>query len=112
METIAYNVFESVDIRLGTVIAAELFERAKKPALKVTVDFGLEVGIKVTSSQIAYTYRVENLIGKQVLGCINLGKKNIAGFQSDFLLLGCPNQSGHIILVSPDFVLPNGARLF
>jgi len=108
---ITYEQFEQVDLRSGTIIKAEAFPRAQKPAYKVWVDFGEEIGIKQTSAQITVHYTPETLIGKQVIGCINLGTKNIAGFTSEFLLVGFPDQNGAICLVTVDPAVPNGKKL-
>ena len=110
--TIAYDDFEKVDFRSGTIVKAEPFPRAKKPAYKVWVDFGPEMGIKQTSAQITVHYTPESLIGRQVVGCVNLGEKNIAGFTSQFLLVGFPDQDGAICLVTADPRVPNGKKLF
>lgn len=109
---ITYEEFEKVDLRSGTVIKVEQFPRAKKPAYKVWVDFGDEIGIKQTSAQVTVHYTPENLIGRQVAGCINLGEKNIAGFTSEFLLVGFPDKDGAICLVTVDPHVPNGKKLF
>lgn len=109
--TISYDDFTKVDLRLGTVIKVEPFPRAKKPAYKVWVDFGEEVGIKQTSAQVTAHYTPEVLMGKQVVGCINLGQKNIAGFTSEFLLLGFEDENGAICLVSVDPKAPNGKKM-
>lgn len=108
---ISYDEFEKVDIRSGTIIKAEAFPKAKKPAYKVWVDFGNDIGTKQTSAQITVHYQVDNLVGKKVLGCINLGTKNIAGFTSEFLLLGLSDDDGNILLASSDSVTPNGKKL-
>lgn len=83
--TIAYEDFEKVDLRSGTITKVEPFPRAKKPAFKVWVNFGSDIGVLQTSAQITVHYQPENLIGKKVIGCVNLGEKNIAGFTSQFL---------------------------
>lgn len=108
---IGYDDFEKIDIRSGTVIKAEVFPRAKKPAFKVWVDFGFEVGVKQTSAQITVNYKIESLPGRKVLGCLNLGTKNIGGFISEFLLLGFTDESGAICLASTDERVPNGRKL-
>lgn len=108
---ITYEEFEKVDIRSGTIIKAELFEKAKKPAYKIWVDFGSEIGIKQTSAQVTVHYTPESLIGKQVAGCVNLGPKNIAGFTSEFLLLGFANEAGAISMISIDPKVPNGKKM-
>ena len=110
--SITYAEFEKVDFRSGTVINVELFPKAKKPAYKVWVDFGAEIGIKQTSAQITHHYTPESLIGRQVVGCINLGSKNIAGFIAEFLLVGFPDDSGAICLVTTEPKVPNGKKLF
>ncbi|MBI5448404.1 MAG: tRNA-binding protein [Gammaproteobacteria bacterium] len=109
---ISYQEFENVDFRSGTVVKAEPFHRAKKPAYKVWVDFGLEIGIKQTSAQVTVHYTPESLVGRQVVGCMNLGDKNIAGFTSEFLLVGFPDNNGAICLVSVDPAVPNGKKMF
>jgi tRNA-binding protein len=108
---IAYEDFERVDLRSGTVVKAELFARAKKPAYKVWVDFGSEIGILQTSAQITVHYTPETLIGRMVVGCINLGEKNIAGFTSQFLLVGFSDKNGAICLVSVDPRVANGEKM-
>lgn len=110
--SISYQAFENVDLRSGTVVKVETFPRAKKPAYKVWVDFGEEIGIKQTSAQVTVHYTPETLMGRQVVGCINLGEKNIAGFVSQFLLVGFPDTSGAICLATVDPSVPNGMKLF
>lgn len=108
---ISYEDFQKVELRSGTIIKAELFPAARKPAYKVLVDFGPEIGIKKTSAQITVHYTPESLIGKRVMGCVNLGTKNIAGFTSEFLLVGFSDEQGAICLVTVDGVVPNGQKL-
>ncbi len=108
---IQYDDFLRVDLRSGTVIRAEPFPRAKKQAYKVWVDFGPEIGIKQTSAQITEHYKTEQLIGKMVIGCINLEPKNIAGFISEFLLVGFADKDGAICLATAEPTVPNGQRL-
>lgn len=110
--TISYQDFEKVDLRSGTIIKAEVFPRAQKPAYKVWVDFGDDIGIKQTSAQVTTHYTPESLLGKKVVGCVNLGTKNIAGFTSEFLLVGFPDNNEAICLVSVDPAVPNGKKLF
>jgi len=110
--TISYDEFEKVDLRSGTITQAEEFPRAKKPAYKVWVDFGPEIGIKQTSAQITHHYKPESLIGRQIVGCVNLGTKNIGGFISEFLLVGFPDKNGAICLITVDPEVPNGGKLF
>ena len=109
--TITYDQFTAVDIRVGTVMRAEKFERARKPAYKVWVDFGGEIGVKQTSAQVTVHYTPETLVGTQVLGCVNLGEKNIAGFRSEFLLLGFADEQQAICLATTKTNAPNGARM-
>ncbi len=111
MTIISYEEFTKVDLRSGTIVNVELFPKAKKPAYKVWVDFGSELGIKQTSAQITVNYQLEQLIGKQVMGCVNLGVKNIAGFVSEFLLVGFADVKGAIALASVDLSVPNGEKL-
>ena len=107
---ITYEEFSKVDIRAGVVIKAELFPRARNPAYKVWVDFGDEIGVKATSAQITQKYTLEGLIGMHVIGVVNIGSRNIAGFVSEFLLLGLPDAAQNIHLVSCASDL-KGARL-
>lgn len=111
MDTITYADFERVELRSGTVTKVEPFERAKKPAYKVWVDFGPEIGILQTSAQVTVHYTTEKLIGRSVVGCVNLGEKNIAGFMSQFLLVGFADAQGAICLVTVEPAVPNGQKL-
>lgn len=111
MNIITYDEFEKVELRSGTVVRAETFPAARKPACKVWVDFGSEIGIKQTSAQITVHYTPESLIGRQVIGCVNLGTKNIAGFVSEFLLVGFVDQAGAIRLAAIDGAVSNGQKL-
>ncbi|MDE2030302.1 MAG: tRNA-binding protein [Alphaproteobacteria bacterium] len=112
MNTISYDQFDSVDLRVGTITRAEVFPKARKPAYKLWVDFGLDIGERQTSAQITVHYTPETLIGRQVVGCLNLGEKNIAGFISNFLCTGFPDANGDIVLIGPDKPVPNGGKLF
>ena len=109
--TIKYEEFEKVDLRSGTIIKAEDFLRAKKPAYKVWADFGSEVGVLQTSAQITVHYTLESLIGRSIVGCVNLGEKNIAGFLSQFLLVGFSDENGAICLITIDPKAPNGQKM-
>jgi tRNA-binding protein len=109
--TISYDAFEQVDLRSGTIVKAEPFSRAKKPAYKVWVDFGPEIGVLQTSAQVTTHYTLESLIGLSVVGCVNLGEKNIAGFLSQFLLIGCSDNAGAISLITVNPKVPNGQKL-
>ncbi|SRR5579883_230688 len=110
--SISFDDFEKVDFRSGTIIKALEFPRAKKPAYKVWVDFGPEIGIKQTSAQITHHYTLDSLIGRQVVGCVNLGTKNIGGFLSEFLLVGFPDDNHYVCLLTVDPKVPNGKKLF
>ena len=109
--TISYEDFEKVDLRSGTIIKVEEFARAKKPAYKVWVDFGPDIGVLQTSAQVTKHYTPESLIGRLVVGCVNLGEKNIAGFMSQFLLVGFSDNNEGICLVTVEPQVPNGEKL-
>ncbi len=96
MKIISYEEFEQVNLRSGTIVKVEEFPRAKKPAFKIWADFGPEIGILQTSAQVTVNYTPELLIGRQIVGCVNLGEKNIAGFISQYLLIGFPDAMGNI----------------
>ena len=100
-EQITYEIFDKVDIRLGTVLSVKKNEKARKPSLVVEVDFGKEIGIKQSSAQITHYYTSENLIGKQVIGVCNFAEKNIAGVASQVLILGAIDQEGKVVLLHP-----------
>lgn len=112
MNIITYEDFSRVELRSGTVVKAEPFPRAQKPAYKVWVDFGSDIGIKQTSAQITKHYTLEGLIGHQVIGCVNLAPRNIAGFMSEFLLVGFSDEQGAVCLATTDPRVPNGHKLF
>ena len=109
---IAYEDFARVDLRSGVVVKVEPFPRAHKPAYKVWVDFGPEIGVKQTSAQVTKHYTIEDLPGRLVVGCVNLEPRNIAGFTSEFLLVGFPDQDGAVCLVTADPVVPKGQKMF
>ena len=100
-EEITYDIFDKVDIRLGTVISVKKNEKARKPSLVVEGDFGKEIGGKQSSAQITHYYNEENLLGKQVIGVCNFPEKNIAGVKSQVLILGSIDKEGRVILVHP-----------
>ncbi|WP_058534736.1 tRNA-binding protein [Legionella saoudiensis] len=108
---ITYDDFAKVDLRSGTIVKVEPFPRAKKPAYKVWVDFGNDIGILQTSAQITVHYTPETLVGRSVVGCVNLGEKNIAGFVSQFLLVGFTDANGAICLITTEPQVPNGEKL-
>ena len=107
-EQITYDIFNKVDIRLGTVISVKKNEKARKPSLVVEVDFGKEIGIKQSSAQITHYYNEENLLGKQVIGICNFPEKNIAGIKSQALILGSIDKEGKVTLVHPSQKAENG----
>jgi tRNA-binding protein len=109
---ISYTDFEKVDIRVGTIIATEEFPAARKPAYKLTIDFGPEIGIRKSSAQITHYYKKEELVGKQVLGVVNFPPKQIGPFISEALTLGLPDGKGNVVLISPTQNVPNGGKLF
>lgn len=109
---ISYDDFEKIDLRSGTIIKTEPFLKAKKPAYKIWADFGSDIGILQTSAQVTVHYAPANLIGKQIVGCVNLGIKNIAGFNSEFLLVGFADEQNAVCLVVVDKPVPNGKKLF
>ncbi|OGV35498.1 MAG: tRNA-binding protein [Legionellales bacterium RIFCSPHIGHO2_12_FULL_35_11] len=109
--SISYEEFEKVDLRSGTIVKAEEFPRAKKPAYKIWADFGGELGVLQTSAQVTKHYTTESLIGRSIVGCVNLGEKNIAGFASQFLLVGFSDDNGDICLITVEPHVPNGKKL-
>ncbi len=111
MTTITYEQFEQVDLRSGTIVKVEEFPRAKKPAFKVWADFGPIIGILQTSAQVTVHYTPESLVGRQIVGCVNLGEKNIAGFLSQFLLVGFTDETGGICLATVEPNVPNGQKM-
>ena len=110
--SISYEDFDRVDLRSGIVIRAENFSRAKKPAYKVWVDFGDKIGIKQTSAQVTKYYTLESLWGRTVIGCINLEPKNIAGFTSEFLLVGFADPEGNVCLATIEPSVKPGQKMF
>ncbi|MGR3721954.1 tRNA-binding protein [Abyssibius alkaniclasticus] len=107
-----FETFEKVDIRVGTVMRAEPFPEARKPAYKLWVDFGAEIGIRKSSAQITVHYTPETLVGRQVLGVVNFPPRQIGPFMSECLVLGAPDANGAVVLLAPDQSLPNGGRMF
>ena len=107
-EQITYDIYDKVDIRVGTVISVKKNEKARKPSLVVEVDFGKDIGIKQSSAQITHYYNEENLVGKQVIGICNFPEKNIAGIKSQFLLLGSIDVEGKVTLLHPSQKAENG----
>ncbi len=112
MPEISWEDFEKVDVRVGTVVEAELFPEARKPSMKLMVDFGPEVGTRKTSAQLTVRYEPEGLVGRQVLAVINFPPKRIAGFESEVLVLGVPDENDEVVLLAPDLRVPPGGRMF
>ena len=107
-EQITYDVFDKIDIRIGTVISVKKNEKARKPSLVVEVDFGKDIGIKQSSAQITHYYNEENLMNKQIIGVCNFAEKNIAGVVSQVLILGAIDSDGKVVLLHPSQKTENG----
>ena len=111
MNIIDFSDFQKLEIRVGTILEASTFEKAKKPAYKLVIDFG-EIGTKKSSAQITTRYQIEDLIGKQVLAVVNFAPKQIADFMSECLVLGVyANSEQDVVLITPDFKVLNGSKL-
>ncbi|WP_425636779.1 tRNA-binding protein [Algoriphagus yeomjeoni] len=111
MQTIEFKDFDKIELRIGTILRAEVFEKARKPAYKIWVDLGGELGVKKSSAQITAHYTVDGLVGRQVLCVCNLSPRQIADFMSEVLITGFSDEAGEIILTSVERPVPNGARL-
>ncbi len=111
MTQISWDDFMQVELRAGTIVAAEPFPQARKPAWKLTVDFGAEIGTRRSSAQLTCLYQPEQLIGKQVLAVLNFPPKQIGPFVSECLVTGLYREDGAVVLAVPDQPVPNGARL-
>ena len=111
-ETISYADFERVDIRVGTIVDAQPFPEARKPAFKLVIDFGAEIGTRRSSAQLTMHYRCDQLIGRQVCAVVNFPPRQIGPFMSEVLTLGMPDDDGSVVLIKPDFKVPNGGSLF
>ena len=109
---IDYADFERVDIRVGTVVDARPFPEARKPAFKLTIDFGPRIGVKTSSAQLTVHYKSDQLIGRQVCAVVNLPPRQIGPFISEVLTLGMPDGDGAVVLVKPDLLVPDGGKLF
>jgi tRNA-binding protein len=103
--------FEQLDIRTGTIKEARMFEKARKPAYQLVIDFGQEIGIKKSSAQITHFYQPENLVGMQVIALVNLPPRQIADFMSECLVLGSVNQDGSVVLLQPQQAVVNGLKI-
>ncbi|MCX2679597.1 tRNA-binding protein [Galbibacter sp. EGI 63066] len=111
MAEINWNDFQQVEMRVGTVIEVRDFPEARKPAFKLVVDFGKEIGVKKTSAQITKRYKKEDLLNRQVIAVVNFPKKQIANFMSECLVIGAVGEGNDVVLLSPDFKVENGLRI-
>jgi len=112
MAEISFDDFMKVDIRVGRVVHAEPYPEARKPAIKLQVDFGGELGIKKSSAQLTAHYTPDALIGRQVMAVVNFPPRQIGKFMSEILVLGVPDENGEVVLIGPDQEVPAGVRLF
>ena len=109
--SISFDDFLKVDIRVGTVTAVDAFPQARKPAWKLTVDFGAEIGVKRSSAQITDHYSAEDLVGRQVLGVVNFPARQIGPFMSEVLVLGLHDSNDAVVVIGPERAVPNGQRM-
>jgi tRNA-binding protein len=109
---ISYEDFQAVDIRVGTIVEAAPFPEARKPAIKLRIDFGPEIGVKKSSAQITVHYDPAELVGRQVAAVVNFPPRQIGPMQSEVLTLGFPDADGEVVLIGPDRPVPDGGRLF
>ncbi len=111
MAEISFDDFLKVDIRVGRIVKAEPFPEARKPAIKLSVDFGGEIGVRKSSAQITAHYKVDELVGKQVLAVVNFPPRQIGPVRSEVLVLGLPDENGAVVLISPDKDVPEGGQM-
>lgn len=111
-ETIEFSDFMKVEVRVGTIIDVQEFPEARRPAYKLFVDFGPEIGQRKTSAQVTQNYTREELIGRQVAAVVNFPPKQVGKFMSEILVLGFPDENGNVTLIRPDKAVPNGGRLY
>jgi tRNA-binding protein len=109
---ITFEDFLKVDIRVGTILTAEPFPKARKPAYKLTIDFGPDIGVKKSSAQITRHYALETLVGRQVAAVVNFPPRQIGPFMSEVLTLGFPDAEGEVVLIGPSLGVPNGGRMY
>ncbi|MCQ8781032.1 tRNA-binding protein [Mangrovibrevibacter kandeliae] len=109
---IGFDEFMKVDIRVGTVVSAEPFPEARKPAIRLAIDFGDPIGIRKSSAQITVHYRPEDLVGRQVVAVVNFPPRQIGPMMSEVLTLGVPDANGAVVLLQPSLAVPNGGRMF
>ena len=112
LPVIAYEDFAKIDIRVGTIVKAEPFPQARKPAYKLTIDFGPDIGVKTSSAQITRHYQAAELAGRQVAAVVNFKPRQIGPFISEVLTLGFPDAAGEVVLIGPGLGVPDGGRLF
>ena len=112
MDQIAHGDFERVDVRVGTVVDAQPFPEARKPAIQLWIDFGAEIGVRRSSAQLTVHYKPDRLIGRQVVAVVNFPPRRIAGFESEVLVLGLPDENGAVVLLRPDIKVPDGGKMF
>jgi len=110
--TVGFDDFLKVDIRVGTIVSAEAFPQARKPAYRLAIDFGPAIGVKKSSAQITAHYRIEDLVGRQVAAVVNFPPRQIGPFMSEVLTLGFPDSAGEVVLIGPSLRTPDGGRLF
>ncbi|MBS7737664.1 MULTISPECIES: tRNA-binding protein [unclassified Chelatococcus] len=110
--TVSYDDFQKLDVRVGTIVEAAPFPEARRPALKLLIDFGGDIGRKKSSAQITRNYQPEALVGRQVLAVVNFPPRQIGPMMSEVLTLGVPDADGEVILISPDRAVPDGGRLY
>ena len=103
--------FSSIDLRVGTVLRADLFPEARKPSIKLEIDFGPELGVRRSSAQLTMHYAPDRLVGRQVIGVVNIGERRIAGFTSQVLVLGAMPSPTEVVLLTPDHEVANGTRI-
>ncbi|MBF4506007.1 tRNA-binding protein [Flavobacterium sp. JLP] len=108
---LTWNEFERTDMRVGTIIEVNDFPEARKPSYQLTIDFGAEIGIRKSSAQITKRYQKEDLLNRQIVSVVNFPKKQIGKFMSECLVLGAVGEEGDVILLAPDFKIPNGLRI-